>query len=148
MIEKEYRRKILEDVFANVMYRHRVQDDRSDMLIEMFARQEGFMAMLKADDRLPAWPMDLSSKENQRKLQGFLWDAVREIAEAGQNLRNRVHRVQEDTFDREAFLEEMVDAWSFQMESLMLAGFSADELYEAFLKKNEKVREGLITGDR
>ncbi len=119
-----------------------------DMLREAFCRQAGFMGMLQEDGRFPQWPIDLSTKENQRLLQGFLWDTVREITEASAELRNRPHRVREEGFDRAAFLEEMGDAFAFFMEDLLLAGFSADDLYKEYLRKNRLVREALITRER
>jgi len=148
------RRKKLEKVFDMAMKDY--ENDRQvvgghlheDQLAECFAVQKGFMGMLKEDGRFPEWPLDLSSKENQRKLQGFLWDTVREISEASATLKNRPHRVQEEQFDKANFLEEMSDAFAFFMESLLLAGFDANDLYEAYTKKMAVVREGLITGER
>lgn len=143
------RRIKLENAFNDTMDRYTDDEgDINDKLSMCFARQEGFMAMLKADGRFPDWPLDLSSKENQRKLQGFLWDTVREISEASAALKNRPHRVQEQEFDSTNFLEEMGDAFAFFMESLILAGFTADDLYHAYSEKMYTVREGLITGER
>jgi hypothetical protein len=102
------------------------------------------MAMLREDGRFPDWPLDLTTKDNQRKLQTFLWDTVRELAEASAELKNRPHRVQEEGFDRAHFLEEMGDAFAFFMEVLILADFDADDLIDEFKRKNLIVRKGLI----
>lgn len=119
-----------------------------DSLTECFALQRGFMAMLREDGRFPDWPLDLSSKENQRKLQTFLWDTVREIAEASATLKNRPHRVQEEGFDRAHFLEEMGDALAFFMEVLILAGFTEDDIVDEYKRKNLIVRHALIEKER
>ena len=121
---------------------------RSNPLDECFALQAGFMAMLREDGRFPPWPLDLSSKDEQRKLQTFLWDTVREIAEASATLKNRVHRVKEESFDKSEFLEEMCDAFAFFMESLMLAGFGPDDLLSEYKRKNAIVRKALIDSER
>ncbi len=145
------RRERLEHAYRSVMDRHWRQVESShteDSLERCFAEQAAFMSMLRADGRFPDWPLDLSSKENQRKLQGFLWDMVREVSEASAALKNRVHRVQEQEFDRSNFLEEMADAFAFFMESLILAGFTAEDLSDQYHAKMQVNREGLITGDR
>lgn len=119
-----------------------------DSLEHCFATQEGFMSMLKEDGRFPEWPLDLKSKENQRKLQTYLWDTVREISEASACLKNRIHRVQEEEFDGANFLEEMSDSFAFFMESLILAGYTWEDLYMQYMRKMKVNREGLITGER
>ena len=121
---------------------------QTDALLECFALQRGFMAMLREDGRFPDWPMDLSSKENQRKPQTFLWDTVREIAEASAALKNRPHRVLEEEFDRSEFLEEMGDAFAFFMEVLILAGFTEEDLVTEYKRKNAVVRQALVEKKR
>lgn len=121
---------------------------QTDTFSECFALQRGFMAMLREDGRFPDWPIDLSSKENQRSLQAFLWDTVREIAEASATLRNRPHRVLEEGFDRAEFLEEMCDALAFWMEALVLAGFTEEDAVSEYRRKNALVRQALIEKKR
>lgn len=142
------RDKLLMEAFHRGFDAVRPNTNSTDKLEACFAYQAGFMSMLKADGRLQGWPIDLSSKEGQRYLQSFLWDTVREISEASATLKNRVHRVKEEDFDRASFLEEMGDAFAFFMETLMLAGFDFNDLYNEYKRKNMLVREALINKDR
>lgn len=144
MVDSPDRKKRLTDAFISEYGTH----IRTNPLEECFALQAGFMAMLREDGRFPDWPLDLSSKDEQRKLQSYLWDTVREIAEASATLRNRVHRVKEESFSRSEFLEEMADAFAFFMESLMLAGFGHDDLIAEYRRKNAVVRRALLDNER
>ena len=41
---------------------------RKDKLADIFDRQEEFMKLLEEMDRLPPWPIDLTTKQGQRMI--------------------------------------------------------------------------------
>ena len=68
--------------------------------------------------------------------------------EALGHLKNwKPHRQTEvPEFDREKFLEEMVDSFNYFFSLIILAGFTADEFYEMYHKKDKIIHERLKTG--
>ena len=50
------------------------------------------------------------------------------------------------SFDREKFLEEMVDSFNYFFSVLVLTGVTADELYEAYVAKDAVIHDRLKTG--
>ena len=73
---------------------------------------------------------------------------VEEMFEAVQHLKNwKPHRKTEITeFDRDEFLEEIVDAFNYFFSLLVLTGVSADDLYDAYVKKDSIIHDRLRTG--
>ena len=122
----------------------------SDRLSEIFERRESFMKRLRElmPDSSPSWPVDLSSKENQQHVRDMALRGVEEMFEALQHLKNwKPHRQTEITaFDRDEFLEEIVDAFNYFLSILVLTGFSADDLMAAYRKKDEIINSRLETG--
>jgi hypothetical protein len=55
------------------------------------------------------------------------------------HLKNsKLHRVTENKeFDREGFVEELVDVMHYLLEIFLLSGVSADEMHDAFVKKGQ-----------
>ena len=49
-------------------------------------------------------------------------------------------------FNREEFLEEVVDAFNYFLSMLVLVGVSEDEFFQAYNLKDKKIRNRLITG--
>jgi hypothetical protein len=122
----------------------------ADKLEQMFELREEFMQMLctQIDGYYPQWPVDVSKKESQVLLRDVTLKGVEEIFEALQELKNaKVHR-QTDLphFDRDAFLEENVDALNYFFTTLKLVGVSPDELHEAYMKKHNKICRRLKEG--
>jgi hypothetical protein len=122
----------------------------ADKLEQMFELREEFMQMLctQIDGYYPQWPVDVSKKESQVLLRDVTLKGVEEIFEALQELKNaKVHR-QTDLphFDRDAFLEENVDALNYFFTTLKLVGVSPDELHEAYVKKHNKICRRLKEG--
>ena len=118
-----------------------------DRLSEMFRLQAEFMAMLLDRGKLPLYPLDLTTKDGQGWINRTVWDSVRELAEAAQHLKNKLHRSTDDrSFDRAAYLEELADAHAFFLEALIMSGVSHEEFYEAFVSKNAVVRKRLLEG--
>ncbi len=119
----------------------------ADRLAVLFALQREFMEMLRGRGKLADFPVDLTSKDGQKLINTTVWDSVRELAEAAQHLKNKVHRVTDDRqFDRAAYLEELADAHAFFLEVLIMSDVSHQEFYEAFVMKNSKVKRRLLEG--
>ncbi len=122
----------------------------SDRLSEIFERREAFMRRLRElmPESSPDWPVDLSEKENQQHVRDMALRGVEEMFEALQHLKNwKPHRQTEITeFDRSEFLEEIVDAFNYFLSILVLTGFSADDLIDAYRKKDEIINSRLETG--
>ena len=122
----------------------------SDRLSEIFNRRESFMLRLRElmPESSPDWPVDLSAKENQQHVRDMALLGVEEMFEALQHLKNwKPHRQTEITeFDRGEFLEEIVDAFNYFLSILVLTGFSADDLMDAYRKKDEIINSRLETG--
>jgi hypothetical protein len=121
-----------------------------DKLLEIFRLREEFMQAIvkKIPGYYPQWPIDVSKKQSQVILRDSVLRGVEEMFEALQHLKNsKPHRQTEVThFERDEFLEEIVDAYNYFLTTLVLIGISPDELYEAYRKKHEKILERLENG--
>ena len=73
---------------------------------------------------------------------------VEEMFEALGHLKNwKPHRSTEvREFNREEFLEEIVDAFNYFFSLLVLTGVSADDLYDAYVKKDSIIHDRIRTG--
>lgn len=122
----------------------------NDRLLEIFNRRETFMKKLResSSQETPDWPLDLSKKENQQHVRDMALRGVEEMFEALQHLKNwKPHRKTEITeFDREEFLEEIVDAFNYFLSILVLTGFDDCDLMNAYRRKDEIINERLRTG--
>lgn len=119
----------------------------SDKLDKIFFKQKEFMDMLLEYDKLPEFPVDLSTKPGQRLIKETVWFLVEELAEASFTLKNRVHKISDDSevnFDH--YKEELIDAFSYLVEIFLLSGISANDLYEEYSRKNLIVKERLLKG--
>lgn len=122
----------------------------TDHLGEMFRLREEFMTALV--ERMPGyyeeWPIDPSKKQSQVVVRDSILRGVEEMFEALQHLKNsKPHRQTElPQFEREEFLEEMVDAFNYFFTPLVLLGFRPEDLYEAYVKKHEKITKRLENG--
>ena len=121
-----------------------------DKLDEMFRLRQSFMESMKVAKPgiYPEWPVDISQKQNQQLLRDTALKGVEEMFEALQHLKNwKPHRNTEiKDFDREEFLEEVVDAFNYFLSLLVMTGVSADELFEAYSKKDDIIHKRLKTG--
>ena len=123
----------------------------TDRLSQIFEMRESFMTALQeinVDTNMPEWPVDLSSKSSQQYVRDMALRGVEEMFEALQHLKNwKPHRQTEvKDFDREEFLEEIVDAFNYFLSILVLTGFSADDLMIAYEKKHKIIEERLRSG--
>ena len=119
----------------------------NDRLEDMFDRQKAFMSILEAHDKLPMWPIDLTTKQGQRMIKEVMHELHGELFEATYTLKNRMHRVTDDReFDREHYVEELGDAVAYFMEVCIMSGISSEELYKEYCRKNKIVKERFENG--
>ena len=121
-----------------------------DKLDKMFSLREGFMNKLRDNvpGSHPEWPLDLCNKSDQQFCRDMALRGVEEMFEALQHLKNwKPHRITEvKEFDRDEFLEEVVDAFNYFFSLVILTGFTAEELFEAYLKKDHIIHRRLDSG--
>ena len=122
----------------------------TDRLQRMFDLRELFMMSLKKKfpDSYPSWPLDLSEKNDQQFCRDMALRGVEEMFEALQHLKNwKPHRQTEmKEFDHDAFLEEVVDAFNYFFSLIILSGSTADDLFNAYIKKDFVIHERLEQG--
>ena len=123
---------------------------QTNNLKKIFEFRENFMVALEMSKpgSYPPWPVDISEKKSQQSLRDTALKGVEEMFEALQHLKNwKPHRETEDPeFDREAFLEEVVDAFNYFLSVLVLVGVDEKEFFDAYKKKNKIILERLKTG--
>lgn len=121
-----------------------------DKLEEIFRLRKEFMKSLKAavPDAQPDLPIDLGNKAHQQFCRDIALRGVEEMFEAVQHLKNwKPHRVTEiKDFDRDEFLEEIVDAFNYFFSLLIITGHDFDDFYDAYVKKDRKIHSRLKKG--
>ena len=116
----------------------------------MFELRREFLEVLKL--RVPSAvheiPLDPTTKDSQIFLRETALRGVEEMFEALQVLKNsKVHRQSQlNGFDREHFLEEIVDAFNYFFNVLLYVGVDAGEFIKAYERKHKiilkRVEEG------
>lgn len=123
------------------------EEKKVDKLEDAFQKQREFMEMLVEADKLPEFPIDLTTKYGQRQIKEIVWNLVEELAEASFTLKNRMHRVTDHTdLDFEHYREELGDAFAFFLEICLMSGISPHELHAEYLRKNAIVKKRLEGG--
>jgi len=121
-----------------------------DMLKEMFRLRQQFMTDMTVTNPsiYPEWPVDLTEKSSQQVLRDTALKGVEEMFEALQHLKNwKPHKQTEvKEFNRDEFLEEVVDAFNYFFSLLVLTGVDADELFDAYIKKDTIIHDRLRSG--
>ena len=123
-----------------------------DKLEDIFHKRNSFMEEIqrKFPNSYPEqWPINISEKSSQTILRETALKGVEEMFEALQHLKNwKPHRQTEvkEELDREEFLEEVVDALNYFFAMLIVTGFNEKELFEAYIKKDGKIRNRLKEG--
>ena len=121
-----------------------------DKLDQMFKLRELFMESMKEAKPgiYPDWPVDIKQKENQQLLRDTALKGVEEMFEALGHLKNwKPHRNTEiEEFDRDEFLEEIVDAFNYFLSILVLTGVTSEELFATYVKKDNIIHKRLQTG--
>ena len=99
-------------------------------------------------EKLPEWPVDPSDKKAQQFIRDIIHRGTEEAFEALLHLKNwKPHRDTEiRDFDKAEFLEEVVDAFNYFFSLLVLTGVDADELFDAYIKKDTIIHDRLRTG--
>jgi hypothetical protein len=118
-----------------------------DTMKDAFRRQTELMKALIAGDKLPEYPIDITSKYGQKLIKELIWAMVEEMAEASFILKNRSHRFTDHTdVDFAHFKEELADAFSYFIEICIYAGINHDELFSEYCRKNHVVKQRVIDG--
>ena len=106
----------------------------------MMQQQEAFIRLLQQKRNFPNFPMDLTTKSAQKEVKKIAFEAMGELFEAVQHLKNsKDHRATEITeLNTDEYKEEIVDCFHYILEIVILSGISSDELFEAFMKKGLK----------
>ena len=122
----------------------------SDKLNQMFVLREAFMSALrkKKADEYPAWPIDVGDKQSQQHVRDMALRGVEEMFEAVQHLKNwKPHRDTEvQEFNREEFVEEIVDAFNYFFSVMGLMGTDTEEFFNAYIEKDQVIHHRLKTG--
>ena len=119
----------------------------TDHLEEIFQKQNEFMEFLRLSDRMPEYPVDLTTKSGQRLIKEVIYNTIEELMEASMTLRNKIHRLTDvRVLDKEHYVEELGDAFAFFVEVCILSGISSKDLFEEYCKKNTIVKERLKNG--
>jgi hypothetical protein len=116
-----------------------------DRLTKIFQMRHDFMSrMLEVMPQAqPNFPVDVTTKESQQYCRDLALRGVEEMFEALQHLKNwKSHRVTEiSDFDRENFLEEVVDAFNYFFALLVALDCTPEEFFEAYQKKDKIIHE-------
>ena len=110
-----------------------------DKFQEMWEQQKAFMELLQARRGFPSFPVDMTSKSGQKFLKSITHECMHELFEANQTLKNsKDHRATDiKDFNREHYVEELVDALHYFFEIAILSGVSMEELYSAYIEKGK-----------
>ena len=102
----------------------------------------------KKTDEYPAWPIDVADKQSQQHVRDMALRGVEEMFEAVQHLKNwKPHRDTEiQEFNREEFVEEIVDAFNYFFSVMVLMGIDAEEFFSAYVEKDQVIHHRLKTG--
>ena len=118
----------------------------------MFQKRLEFINEMKEtiDGSYPDFPLDMSKKDSQQVCRDLALKGVEEMFEALQHLKNwKPHRqtdLSEVAIDKDEFLEEIVDAFNYFFAMLIVTGFNQEDLFDAFLVKDDIIRKRLKNG--
>jgi len=120
----------------------------ADKLDKIFLKQKEFMDMLVEHDKFPEYPLDLSTKPGQRFFKETAFNLLEELMEASFTLKNRMHKLSDDTeVDWAHFREELcADTLAYFIELCILAGITPTQLYDEYDTKNQIVKKRLADG--
>jgi hypothetical protein len=113
----------------------------------MFNLRKEFIERLEKEipGSYPAIPVDLRSKPGQKLCRDLALKGVEEMFEALQHLKNwKDHKLTETPeVDGDEYLEEIVDAFNYFFSLIIASGFTHEDLYNAYIKKDKKIHERL-----
>ena len=121
-------------------------------LKDMFDLRKSFIQRIQIE-RPGSYPVpvpleNLSEKRSQQVCRDLALRGVEEMFEALQHLKNwKPHKLTEEKeFNKEEFLEEIVDAFNYFMALLIVVDVDEEKLFKAYLKKDQKIRKRLDEG--
>ena len=119
-----------------------------DQFQQMWTQQEDFVKLLQEKRNFPSHPVDVTTKQGQQLLESIAFNAMKEMFEAVQLLKNSKHHRSTDIpdFDMESFKEELSDVLHYFIEIAILSGISSNDLFEAFMKKGELNEKRINSG--
>ena len=121
-------------------------------LEQMFQKRLEFINEMKdlIPGSYPDFPLDMKEKDSQQVCRDLALKGVEEMFEALQHLKNwKPHRqtdLSSEVIDKDAFLEEIVDAFNYFFAMLIVTGFNQEDLFRAFLSKDKIIRDRLKNG--
>lgn len=119
----------------------------ADKLDKIFAKQREFVDMLVEHDKFPEYPVDLTTKPGQRLVKEVAFNMIEELMEASFTLKNRQHKLSDDTeLDFAHFLEELGDAMAYFIEIMIVCDITPEQLYAEYDRKNAIVKKRLTDG--
>ena len=86
---------------------------------------------------LPTCPVNINSYRGQERLKDFAWRITEEIAEAMLCLKMRPWKITPQVTDKDHYYEEIIDAFHFFIELLIMSGLDAEKVTKLYLAKNE-----------
>lgn len=94
--------------------------------------------VLFSDEAWQGSDSNLHTKEGNYLIRDMLNSAVQEIGEVIQSMKNwKSWKSTEVPTDVDHFKEEMIDVLHFLIEAMILSGFTSEEMYDLYFKKNE-----------
>lgn len=119
-----------------------------DVFSSMWEQQRAYMDLLVERRGFPCFPLLISTKSNQGFIRGIVHHCQDELFEATRELKNaKGHRATEiSDFDRDKYLEELIDAQHLLLEVAILSGISRDEFVAAYLRKGGINRQRILDG--
>ena len=121
-------------------------------LKKMFDLRKSFIQRMQKE-RQGSYPIpvpleNLSDKKSQQVCRDLALRGVEEMFEALQHLKNwKPHKLTENKdFEREEFLEEIVDALNYFFSLLIVVDCDHDQLFEAYKRKDRIIRKRLQSG--
>ena len=113
----------------------------------MFNLRKEFITRLEKEipGSYPEVPVDLRSKSGQKLCRDLALKGVEEMFEALQHLKNwKDHKLTETPdVDGDEYLEEIVDAFNYFFSLIIASGFTHEDLYNAYIKKDKKIHKRL-----
>ena len=130
-----------------------LKNTHKDNLSDIFEKRISFMNLIEKKfpntyPDLHSKKIDLSNKTFQKMCREVALKGVEEMFEALGHLKNwKPHRETDvPEFDKEEFLEEIVDAFNYFLSLLILIGVDEKDFIEAFNKKDLIIRERINSG--
>jgi len=130
---------VIDKAKKTASYVAEMQDPSLVFFEMMWLLQREFLAILIVKGKLPQYPLDMELKSGQQIVRDLLRDAADELHEACLTLKNsKNHRTSEETgFDRDHFIEEVIDSIKFCLGALIYANVTPAEFIRIFLEKTK-----------